>query len=167
MDAKVVLCDFAEVSGNKLFISGAGISLLASAATAPPFPINISLAILVSVPWNETDAQHTLTIELVSEAKGVQERVILNDQLPEGADPADRGLIAFVFQASRSPSMLAGDETVIPIAVPMFGLPLTDLGPYFFSVNIDQREMDRASFRLIPRQQAQAGPPGGPPSTAV
>ena len=34
MDAKVVLCDFAEVSGNKLFITGAGITLLASGAVA-------------------------------------------------------------------------------------------------------------------------------------
>ena len=49
--------------------------------------------------------------------------------------------------------MMAGDESTIPIAVPMFGLPLTDLGPYFFSVHIDGREMDRSSFRLVPRQQ--------------
>ena len=152
MDAKVILCDFAEVSGNKLFITGAGISLLASGAIAAPFPINISLAILVSVPWNETDTEHNLTIELVSEAKGHQERVILNDQLPEGADESERGLIAFRFSASRTPTMMAGDESTIPIAVPMFGLPLTDLGPYFFSVSIDGREMDRASFRLVPRQ---------------
>lgn len=163
MDAKVILCDFAEVSGNKLFVSGAGISLLASAATSSPYPINVSLAILIAVPWNETDTQHVLTIELVSEAKGVQERVILNDQLPEGADPADRGLLAFVFQASRSPAMIDGDESTIPIAVPMFGLPLTDLGPYFFSVRIDGREMDRASFRLVPRQPPPA-PPAVPPN---
>jgi hypothetical protein len=157
MDAKVILCDFAEVSGNKLFITGAGISLLASGAVAAPFPINISLAILVSVPWNETDSEHTLTIELVSEAKGHQERVVLNDSLPEGADESQRGLIAFRFSAARTPTMMAGDESTIPIAVPMFGLPLTDLGPYFFSVHIDGREMDRASFRLVPRQQQVPG----------
>jgi hypothetical protein len=152
MDAKVMLCDFAEVSGNKLFITGAGISLLASGATTAPFPVNISLAILVSIPWTETDSQHVLTIELVSEATGAQQRVMLSDQLPPEADPADMGLIVFVFSATRLPTMIDGDESTMPIAVPMFGLPLPELGPYFFSVRIDGREMDRASFRLIPRQ---------------
>jgi hypothetical protein len=159
MDAKVLLCDFAEVSGNKLFITGAGISLLASAASAPPYPVNISLAVLVSIPWTETDTQHTLTIELVSEAKGIQERVLLTDLQPEGADPADRGLLTFIFSAARLPTMMDGDESTMPIAVPMFGLPLPELGPYFFSVNIDGREMDRASFRLIPRPVNPAPPP--------
>src|SRR5437588_657341 len=70
VDAKVMLCDFAEVSGGKLFITGAGISLLASGSGTAPYPVNISLAILVSIPWTETDAQHVMTIELVSEAGG-------------------------------------------------------------------------------------------------
>ncbi|HWE55550.1 MAG TPA: hypothetical protein VG435_08550 [Acidimicrobiales bacterium] len=151
MDAKVMLCDFAEVSGNKLFITGAGISLLASGAPAPPYPVNISLATLVSIPWTETDARHVLTIELVSEATGAQQRVMLSDQLPEDHPDEDKGLIVFVFSAQRMPNMAAGDESTMPIAVPMFGLPLPELGPYFFSIRIDGREMDRASFRLVNR----------------
>ena len=155
MDAKVLLCDFAEVSGGKLFISGAGISVLASSAPQSPFPVNISLALLVQVPWHETDAQHMLTIELISEASGAQQRVMLSDQLPEGADPADRGMLMVVFSAMRLPTMVDGDESQMPMTVPLFGLPLPDYGPYFFSVRIDGREMDRASFRLVPMQQAQ------------
>lgn len=151
MDAKVMLCDYAEVSGGKLFITGAAISLLASSATVAPYPVNISLAILVSIPWTETDARHVLTIELVSEASGSQQRVMLADQLPEGHDPADMGMIVFVFSAVRLPSMIDGDESTMPMSVPFFGLPLPELGPYFFSVRIDGREMDRASFRLVPR----------------
>lgn len=99
MDSKVLLCDFAEVSGGKLFVTGAGISLVASSSPLPPYQVNVCLAILVSIPWNETDAQHTLTIELVSEAGGGQERVVLSDQLPDGTDPADRGMIVAVFSA--------------------------------------------------------------------
>ena len=72
MDAKVLLCDFAEVSGGKLFITGAGISLVASSSVQSPYPINICLAVLVQIPWTETDAEHLLTIELVSEADGSQ-----------------------------------------------------------------------------------------------
>ncbi|MDA8045617.1 MAG: hypothetical protein M0Z30_10315 [Actinomycetota bacterium] len=154
MDAKVMLCDFAEVSGGKLFITGAGISLLASPAPASPYPVNVSLAVLVSIPWTETDAEHVMTVELISEASGAQQRVMLSDQLPEGHDPADMGTIVFVFSAIRLPTMTDGDESSMPVAIPLFGLPLPELGPYFFSVRIDGREMDRASFRLVPRQAA-------------
>jgi hypothetical protein len=159
MDAKVMLCDFAEVSGGKLFITGAGISLLASGSPTAPYPVNICLAILVSIPWTETDARHVMTIELVSEAVGAQQRVMLSDQLPEGHDPADMGTIVFVFSASRLPTMIDGDESTMPVSVPLFGLPLPELGPYFFSVHIDGREMDRASFRLVARQDAALPPP--------
>jgi hypothetical protein len=158
MDAKVMLCDFAEVSGGKLFITGAGISLLASGSPTAPYPVNISLAILVSIPWTETDSQHVMTIELISEATGGQERVMLSDQLPEGHAPEDMGTIVFIFSAARLPTMMDGDESTMPVAVPLFGLPLPELGPYFFSVRIDGREMDRASFRLVVRQPAPPPP---------
>jgi hypothetical protein len=157
MDAKVLMCDFAEVSGGKLFITGAGISIVGSSAPQPPCQVNVCLAIIVSIPWTETDAQHLMTIELVSEASGAQQRVMLSDQLPEGADPADRGLILVGFSAARVPTMMPGDETTMPLSIPLFGLTLPEFGPYFFSVHIDGREMDRASFRLVPMQQ-----PSGP-----
>lgn len=159
VDAKVLLCDFAEVSGGKLFITGAGISVLASSSDQAPFPVNVCLAILVSIPWTDTDTRHVMTIELISEADGAQKRVMLSDQLPEGADQADLGMIAVVFSAVRLPTMIPGDESTMPISLPLFGLPLPEHGPYFFSVRIDGREMDRASFRLVPRAQIQQ-PPG-------
>lgn len=162
MDAKVLLCDFAEVSGGKLFVSGAGISVLASGAQQAPYPVNVCLAILVQVPWNETDTRHMLTIELISEAGGAQQRVLLSDQLPEDADPADLGLLMVVFSANRMPTMTDGDESLMPMTVPLFGLPLPQQGPYFFSVRIDGREMDRASFRLVPMAQVQPPAPAGP-----
>lgn len=154
-----MLCDFAEVSGGKLFITGAGISLLASASPAAPYPVNVCLAILVSIPWTETDSRHVMTIELVSEAAGAQQRVMLSDQLPEGHDQGDMGMIVFIFSATRTPAMVDGDESTMPVSVPLFGLPLPELGPYFFSVRIDGREMDRASFRLVDRPPVQMAPP--------
>ncbi len=65
MDAKLLLCDFAEVSGGKLFVSGAGLALLASATPAQPYRVNVSLAILGLINLGDTDAQHKMTIELV------------------------------------------------------------------------------------------------------
>lgn len=156
MDAKVLLCDFAEVSGGKLFITGAGISMLASGSAQAPYPVNLCLAVLVQIPWNETDSTHNLSIELISEASGSQKRVMLADQVPEGVDSGDVGMFFISFRAVRVPSMIDGDESTMPLTVPLFGLPLPEHGPYFFSLRIDGREMDRASFRLVGRQQIEA-----------
>ncbi|SRR5579875_120352 len=165
MDAKVIVCDFAEVSGGKLFISGAGLALLASATPTPPFRVNVSLAILGLITLADTDVQHKMTIELVQVSGGQELRVPLADELPENGDPADRGMIVLYFMAPRSPQMLEGDEWSMPMAVPLFGLGLPQLGLYYFSVRVDGREMDRSSFRLLPAQQLQFpdGPPGAPP----
>jgi hypothetical protein len=164
MDAKVVLCDFAEVSGGKLFISGAGLALLASGTPAPPFRVNITLAILGLINPADTDLQHKMTIELVHTGPSMETRVMLTDELPEGGDPADRGMIIAYFVAPRSPEMLPNDEWSMPMAIPLFGLGLPDLGAYYFSVRIDGREMDRTAFRVMPPQPEQML--GGAPAAA-
>jgi hypothetical protein len=163
MDAKLLLCDFAEVSGGKLFVSGAGLALLASATPAQPYRVNLSLAILGLINLDDTDAQHKMTIELVYVAGRNETRIPLADELPEGNDPADRGMFIAYFVAPRSGQMLPGDEWSMPMAIPMFGLGLPELGSYYFSVRVDGREMDRASFRLMPPPPPQvADLPGGP-----
>jgi hypothetical protein len=155
MDAKVILCDFAEVSGGKLFVSGAGLALLASGTPMPPYRVNITLAILGLIRPEDTDATHKMTLELVQVGPSGEMRVALAEELPEGSDPADRGMFIAYFKAPRSPQMLPSDEWSMPMAIPMFGLGLPQLGPYYFSVRVDGREMDRASFRLLPPQPQQ------------
>ena len=165
MDAKVVMCDFAEVSGGKLFISGAGLALLASGTPTPPYRVNITLAVLGLITPADTDVQHKMTIELVHVGTSMETRVMLTDELPEGGDPADRGMIIAYFVAPRSAEMLPNDEWSMPMAIPLFGLGLPELGAYYFSVRIDGREMDRTTFRVMPPQPAQMI--GGAPAAAV
>jgi hypothetical protein len=164
MDAKVVLCDFAEVSGGKLFISGAGLALLASGTPAAPFRVNVTLAVLGLITPGDTDVQHKMTIELVHQGTSMENRVMLTDEVPEGSDPADRGMIVAYFVAPRSPEMLPNDEWSMPMAIPLFGLGLPEIGAYYFSVRIDGREMDRSTFRVVPPQPQQmiGGAPGAP-----
>lgn len=164
MDAKVLLCDFAEVAGGKMFISGAGLALLASGTPAPPFRVNVSLAIMGLIGLEDTDAQHKMTLELVFLAPdGGETRVPLADEVPEGGDPADKGMFIAYFVAPRSPEMLPSDEWAMPMAIPMYGLGLPALGSYYFSVRIDGREMDRSSFRLVLPQPPQGMvAPGAP-----
>jgi len=162
MDAKVVLCDFAEVSGGKLFISGAGLALLAAGTPAAPYRVNVTLAILGLINPADTDLQHKMTIELAHVGTSMETRVMLTDELPEGGDAADRGMIVAYFVAPRSPEMLPSDEWSMPMAIPLFGLGLPELGSYYFSVRIDGREMDRSNFRVMPPQPAP--PLGGAPA---
>jgi hypothetical protein len=165
MDAKVVMCDFAEVSGGKLFISGAGLALLASGTPTVPYRVNITLAVLGLITPADTDVQHKMTIELVHVGTSMETRVMLTDELPEGGDPADRGMIIAYFVAPRSAEMLPNDEWSMPMAIPLFGLGLPELGAYYFSVRIDGREMDRTTFRVMPPQPAQML--GGAPEAAM
>jgi hypothetical protein len=158
MDAKVLLCDFAEVSGGKLFVSGAGLALISSGTPAPPFRVNITLAVLGLINIGDTDLQHKMTIELVNVGANGETRVMLSEELPD-VDTADKGMIIAYFVAPRSPQMLPADEWSMPMAIPLFGLGLPVLGPYYFSVRIDGREMDRTSFRVMPFQPQQGGPP--------
>jgi hypothetical protein len=78
---------------------------------------------------------------------------------PEGQEE-DAGKIVATFNAGRSPNMQIGEETLMPLALPMFGLPLPTIGPYFFDIGIDGTPMDRVSFRVTPvlNLQAQVGP---------
>ena len=164
MDAKVILCDFAEVCGGKLFISGAGLAMLASGTPEPPYRVNVSLAIMGLIGLDDTDVQHKMTLELVLMGTTGETRIPLTDELPEGSDPADSGMFIAYFLAPRSPQMLPGDEWTMPMAIPMFGLGLPELGAYYFSVRVDGREMDRTSFRLMPMQPPEmfGGAPGVP-----
>ena len=64
----VMLCDHAQVAGDKLFISGANIDrIVLPAGTPPPYVVGFSAAGLVHVPWNATNVQHVLTSSLLTE----------------------------------------------------------------------------------------------------
>lgn len=150
MDARVLFCDFAEVSGGKLFISGAGISLVAAMQDTPPFPLTAALAILVTMPAEEVDRPHRLTVELLArDDDGSRRRVPMTGPSPDTL-PGEEGLIVHPFQIERGPNIIEGEEICVPLALPLSQFPLPEMGGYTFSVHIDDVEMDRASFRLVP-----------------
>ena len=97
-----MLCDFAEVSGGKLFISGAGLALLASGTPDAPYRVNITLAVLGLITPEDTDVQHKMTIELVHVGATMETRVMLSDELPEGGDAGRPGHDHCLF---RGPSL--------------------------------------------------------------
>ena len=63
LDATLLLCDHAEAVGGKLYINGGGWNVL----LRPGVPVNVSLAILIEVPWDQAGTQHRLRAYLLTE----------------------------------------------------------------------------------------------------
>jgi hypothetical protein len=161
MNICALLCDHAEVSGGKLFINGAGVSLLATPTTEPPHPINVALAMVVTIPWTATNQQHRLTVELMYDAgDGPGRRIGLNDQLGPGQTEDDRGIIFALFNAGRAPHMVAGEETMMPVAIPLGGSPSTTW-VLLFDIQIDGSSEARVSFRVLSPTQMPGFPGAG------
>ena len=68
--------------------------------------------------------------------------------MPPNADPADEGKIIAQFNAGRAPQMHPGEDSLMPVALPMPGLPLPHPGDYFFEIEIDGSKAARVSFAL-------------------
>lgn len=58
----MLLCDAAQESGGKLFILGGGWSTIA----APNVRVPMSLAIKLSIPWDQTNQLHPMRAVLVT-----------------------------------------------------------------------------------------------------
>jgi hypothetical protein len=59
----MLLCDAAEETNGKLYILGAGWTHVLK----PDVPINIALAIVLHVPWEQAGQRHQLEISLLKE----------------------------------------------------------------------------------------------------
>jgi len=114
MDAIALLCDHAQVTGDgKLFISGANVCRVVTLALDPPMPVNFCLAIIVKIPWQQTNQRHKLTVELMYEdGQHGAERVTLAQPMP-GQPSEDEGLVVAEFNAGRGPDMQNGEETLL------------------------------------------------------
>jgi hypothetical protein len=62
MKATMLLCDFAEEVGGKLYIMGGGWSRL----KRPRVATTMCLAVNLAIPWEEAEAVHKLKVELVT-----------------------------------------------------------------------------------------------------
>jgi hypothetical protein len=150
--ASVILCDFAQSWQGKLFISGAGINVLGVPNPEPPHPISIHVAVLVTVPWNAHNQLHTLRVSLLDQEEKVVE--LQNVAAPPGSPPDDAGRVIAKFNVGRGPQMMAGDESIIPVALPLQA-HVAQLDSYHVVAEIDGSEAARARFRVMHAPQGQ------------
>lgn len=143
MELDVMLCDHAEVAGNKLFISGANIDRMAlPAGTPPPYVINFAAAGIVRVPWQATNAEHTLGFRFVTEDEQPP-------QLAEGVPLGPDGIAGVMrFNVGRPPQLASGDEQMVPFAFNLQGLPLATPGRFVLAFSLDGDPVRNLTFTI-------------------
>lgn len=143
MQIDVMLCDHAQVSGDKLFISGANIDRMGFAAGAPaPYLVTFAAAGVVRVPWTETNVEHTLSFQLRTQDGGIP-------QLPANSGVGPDGIGGDMrFSVGRPPTMAHGDEQQVPFAFVFQGLPLMVVGRYVVAFALDGDEVRNLTFTV-------------------
>lgn len=129
--ASLILCDWADVVNDKLYIQGAG--WVAIAARQPMS--QIAVATLIEIPYDETNQPHACRIKLLTQ-----------DAEPYPADqPVNLG---FGFEAGRPPGMVAGMSQLLPHAAKIYGIPF-EPGMYTVELAIDGEIVTTASFQAL------------------
>jgi hypothetical protein len=154
MQIDAILCNHAEAVNNLLYIAGGGIEIsFVQAGAAPPYPVNIGIGIMVTVPWGQTNQQHTVEVELISEdGQPVQVPV-----MPDVMQPLHSRL---AFNVGRPPGMTVGDDQHVCLAANLPALPMPSLGKYEFIIRVDGHDERRLPYRVMPAPGTQiiAGP---------
>jgi len=149
MQVDALLCNHAESVNNLLYISGGGIgSTLVPPGTNPPYIVSLAMGIMVTVPWNLSNQQHELDVQLVTE----DGQPVLVPSLPDSMQPVH---VRLAFNVGRPPTITIGDDQQVCLAANLPGLPLATLGKYEFIIRVDGDNERRLPFRLQPMAGAQ------------
>lgn len=133
MRVTMMLADHAATAEGKLYINGGGWSVIGSE------PIPMAIAILVQVPWDQTNMRHSLRLELV-DSDG--DPVLV--QGPEG-EPVPLA-IGGDFEVGRPPGITPGVSIDMPFALNLAPTPLPPGGRYVWTLYIDDET--REDWRL-------------------
>ncbi|HMJ37150.1 MAG TPA: hypothetical protein VK501_24815 [Baekduia sp.] len=120
MEATVILCDFAEAINGKLYVMGGGWNTL----FAPGQPVNIALGSIITVPWDRTEQNHEIRIELID---SYGEAMVIGD------DPV---VILSQLEVGRPPGVKPGTSLSAPVTSAFNGLTL-DAGLYEFKLSVN------------------------------
>ena len=133
MEATLLLCDHAEAIGGKLYINGGGWNVL----LRPGVPVNVSLAILIEVSWDEANKQHRLRAYLLTE-----------DGEPVEAPHGEPLEVDGGFEVGRPPGVKPGSTLNTPLAINFNALTL-EPGGYEWRLEVDDALVARKPFRVV------------------
>src|ERR1022692_1283021 len=103
----LLLCDWAEVVGGKLYAQGIGWTTIVAGR-----PTSFAVGCVMRVPYDQTNKKHSATIKLMTDdGQGF---------------PLDQPLAAgFEFELGRPPGMKHGEEQTVPFAIKLANAILT------------------------------------------
>ncbi len=130
----LILADSAQVVNNKLYLLGGGWD---SIRVQRAFPVNqnLSIAVGIKVPWNNTNQKHQFEVEILAEDIQTEE-------------PRSLAKMTGQFEVGRPPGIPAGQDQRIQIAMNIV-LPLEAPGTKNIVARINGTEARRTQFRVI------------------
>ena len=132
----LILADYAEIVGGKLYLMGGGWDVLMANAAFPLVrPLGIAAAF--SVAWNETNQRHNVEIEIQTD-----------DGQPVGKVSAE-------FEVGRPPGIRAGQEQRFQLAANVT-ISLESPGTYVIVARLEGQEETRVPFNVVAGPMAQA-----------
>lgn len=135
----MLLCDAADQVNGKLYILGGGWSTIFAVGQ----PANVTLAVKLMVPWDQTNRPHRIAAKLLTDD---------GEAVDLGAGPVGaEGEI----EVGRPPGLKPGTPIDVPLVFPFGGL-LMEPGGYAFTLEVDNEPITRTAFRVV------APPPGFP-----
>ena len=125
----IILADHAEVINNKLYLMGGGWETL-TVNQEMPFTHPLAVAVSFSVPWNETNQQHDIEVELADQ------------------DGNTRAKIEAQVEVGRPPGIPLGHAQRVPLAL---SLPLTfdKLGTYVVTSRVEGQVSRTSRFNVV------------------
>jgi len=132
----LILADYAEIIGGKLYLMGGGWDRL-TVNSGFPFPKPIGLAAAFRVPWNETNQPQNVEIEIQTD------------------DGDSVGKVGAQFEVGRPPGMKAGQDQRFQLAANL-SLPLARPGTYVIVARVEGQEAERVPFNVMAGPMLQA-----------
>jgi hypothetical protein len=130
----MLLCDAAQEVGGKLYILGGGWSV-----TQANVPVQMALAVKLSVPWDQTNEPHQIALSLL-DADG-------EPVMGESGEPIRA---TGEFELGRPAGLKRGTPLDAPFVASFSGVAL-EAGSYVWQLEVDGTLMERAPFLAIAR----------------
>jgi hypothetical protein len=140
---QLMLADYAQIAGGKLFVSGGAWNVRAAAAG------QISIAGTICTPWDLANRRHNLTLELIDE----DDRAVV---VPTPLGPQNYVMQA-EFEVGRPPGLRQGTDLLAPFAIQVL-LPPLEPRRYRFRVSVNGAVLSVPELILT----IVAAPPGAP-----
>jgi hypothetical protein len=142
------LCDAVQSAEGKLHAIGVGWNEISTSAM-PTRHDRIGVGILLHVPFLQTNQQHRFDVRLEDEDSAI---VPLGDAPPgvdaPGVEDGKMLRLGGEFTVGRPPTIVDGDEQVIPLAVQLNNVLFELPGLYSVVIAVDSHDALRLPFRI-------------------